>query len=92
MLAGVGVGLCYPPPIQVLMGWFPDKKGVAMGTLVAGFGGGALAFVSAWNALTRHFCRSPTFIGGVDEVTTTTRDGVLFADVGAHGAGGAGEE
>ena len=30
-LAGVGVGLSYTPPIQALMQWFPDKKGLAMG-------------------------------------------------------------
>ena len=29
------------------MQWFPDKKGLAMGTLVAGFGGGVCVCVRA---------------------------------------------
>ena len=90
VLAGAGVGLAYTPPIQALMQWFPDNKGTAMGTLIAGFGSGALAFVPCWNALTRHFAEPPRFLGAVGEVATTSRDGVLYAtaQLGSGEAGG----
>jgi len=48
VIAGSGVGLCYSGPIQVATRWFPDKKGLAVGLTVAGFGGSP--FVSAYIA------------------------------------------
>ena len=80
-LAGTGVGLSYTPPIQALMQWFPDKKGLAMGTLVAGFGGGSLVFIPAVSALMKNFSEMPTYLGTMDSVKTTTENGVLYAQV-----------
>jgi MFS family permease len=48
VIAGAGVGLSYSGPIQVATRWFPDKKGLAVGLTVAGFGGSP--FVSAFIA------------------------------------------
>ena len=48
VIAGLGVGLSYCGPIQVAARWFPDKKGLAVGLTVAGFGGSP--FVSAYIA------------------------------------------
>jgi MFS family permease len=42
---GSGVGLAYGGPIAVAARWFPDKKGLAMGLTLAGFGGSP--FISA---------------------------------------------
>ena len=42
VIAGSGVGLVYGCPIAVGARWFPDKKGLAVGLIVAGFGGSAL--------------------------------------------------
>jgi MFS family permease len=42
LIAGGGVGLCYGCPIAVAARWFPDKKGLAVGLALAGFGGSAL--------------------------------------------------
>ncbi len=42
VIAGGGVGLAYGCPIAVAARWFPDKKGLAVGLTVAGFGGSAL--------------------------------------------------
>ena len=39
VIAGSGVGICYIIPIQAATRWFPDKKGLATGLAVAGFGG-----------------------------------------------------
>ena len=51
VLAGVGYGCSYTPPIQALIEWFPDKRGLASGVVIAGFGSGALFFTPAMNAL-----------------------------------------
>ena len=50
-----------------------------MGTLVAGFGSGALVLVPGFNWLVGKFTTLPTFLGSIDVVETTTRDGVLYA-------------
>lgn len=39
VIAGAGVGLAYGGPIAVAGRWFPDKKGLAVGLTLAGFGG-----------------------------------------------------
>jgi MFS transporter, OFA family, oxalate/formate antiporter len=39
IIAGSGVGLVYGAPIAVATRWFPDRKGLAVGLTVAGFGG-----------------------------------------------------
>ena len=50
-MAGVGYGCAYTPPIQALIEWFPDKRGLASGVVIAGFGSGALFFTPAMNSL-----------------------------------------
>lgn len=42
VIAGSGVGLAYGCPIATAARWFPDKKGLAVGLALAGFGGSAL--------------------------------------------------
>ncbi len=48
VIAGAGVGLAYGGPISTAVKWFPDKKGLAVGLTVAGFGGSP--FVTAYVA------------------------------------------
>ena len=48
MIGGGGVGLAYGGPIAVAARWFPDKKGLAVGLTLAGFGGSP--FISAYVA------------------------------------------
>jgi MFS transporter, OFA family, oxalate/formate antiporter len=42
VIAGSGVGLAYGCPVSLGARWFPDKKGLAVGLMLAGFGGSAL--------------------------------------------------
>lgn len=42
VLGGIGVGITYGVPISVSTRWFPDKKGLAIGLTVLGFGLSAL--------------------------------------------------
>jgi len=44
-IAGIGLGLAYIIPIQVLPKWFPDRPGFATGIAVMGFGGGSAVTV-----------------------------------------------
>jgi len=41
-VAGSGVGLAYGCPVALGARWFPDRKGLAVGLMLAGFGGSAL--------------------------------------------------
>jgi MFS transporter, OFA family, oxalate/formate antiporter len=38
IIAGIGVGMAYGMPLAVVARWFPDKKGIAVGLTVVGFG------------------------------------------------------
>jgi MFS family permease len=41
-LGGVGLGLGYVAPVSTLIRWFPDRRGLASGLAIMGFGGGAM--------------------------------------------------
>ena len=81
ILGGSGVGIGYTPPLQALLEWFPDKKGLASGLCVAGFGSAALLFapVSSW--LMESFATLPTFVGGQDAVSPVVSDGKMFVEL-----------
>lgn len=38
VMTGAGIGIAYGVPLAVVTKWFPDKKGIALGTTVVGFG------------------------------------------------------
>ncbi len=42
VLGGVGLGLGYISPVSTLIKWFPDRRGLATGLAIMGFGGGAM--------------------------------------------------
>lgn len=41
LVSGVGCGLGYISPVSTLVKWFPDRRGMATGLAIMGFGGGA---------------------------------------------------
>lgn len=43
LLSGLGLGIGYISPVSTLVKWFPDRRGLATGMAVLGFGSGALA-------------------------------------------------
>ncbi len=45
IIGGAGVGLVYGGPVSVCTKWFPDRKGLAVGLSLLGFGGSA--FITA---------------------------------------------
>jgi MFS family permease len=42
VLGGCGLGIGYITPVSTLISWFPDRRGMATGMAIMGFGGGAL--------------------------------------------------
>ena len=42
LLGGLGLGMGYVPPVTTLLKWFADRKGLATGMAVSGFGLGAV--------------------------------------------------
>ena len=42
VVGGIGLGLGYISPVSTLIKWFPDRRGLATGMAIMGFGGGAM--------------------------------------------------
>ncbi|MDH1144054.1 OFA family MFS transporter [Pseudomonas mosselii] len=62
VIGGIGLGLGYISPVSTLIKWFPDKRGMATGMAIMGFGGGAMVGAPLATALMGHFS-SPTEVG-----------------------------
>ncbi|APR95406.1 MFS transporter [Pandoraea thiooxydans] len=62
VLGGIGLGLGYVSPVSTLIRWFPDRRGMAAGLAIMGFGGGAMIAAPLSVALMNHF-KSATSIG-----------------------------
>lgn len=64
-VGGIGLGIGYITPVSTLISWFPDRRGMATGLAIMGFGGGALIASPLSDILMRYFA-SPTSTGVVD--------------------------
>jgi len=62
VVGGIGLGIGYISPVSTLIKWFPDRPGLATGTAIMGFGGGALIGAPLAVALMKHYS-TPTFVG-----------------------------
>src|SRR5579863_5798152 len=62
IIGGVGLGLGYISPVSTLIKWFPDRRGMATGMAIMGFGGGAMIGAPLANLLINHF-KTPTDVG-----------------------------
>ena len=62
VIGGVGLGLGYISPVSTLVKWFPDRRGMATGFAIAGFGGGAMIGSPLANILINYF-KTPTDVG-----------------------------
>ncbi len=62
VIGGCGLGLGYISPVSTLIKWFPDRRGMATGLAIMGFGGGALIGTPLADALMRSFA-TPTSVG-----------------------------
>ena len=55
VIGGVGLGLGYISPVSTLIKWFPDRRGMATGMAIMGFGGGAMIGAPLANLLMQSF-------------------------------------
>jgi MFS family permease len=62
VIGGVGLGLGYISPVSTLVKWFPDRRGMATGMAIMGFGGGAMIGAPLANNLINYF-KTPTSVG-----------------------------
>ena len=55
VIGGIGLGLGYISPVSMLIKWFPDRRGMATGMAIMGFGGGAMIGSPLATLLMSHF-------------------------------------
>ncbi|MDH4441723.1 MAG: OFA family MFS transporter [Rhizobium sp.] len=55
VIGGIGLGLGYISPVSTLIKWFPDRRGMATGMAIMGFGGGAMIGAPLANILMTAF-------------------------------------
>ena len=55
VIGGCGLGLGYISPVSTLIKWFPDRRGMATGMAIMGFGGGAMIGSPLADILMRHY-------------------------------------
>jgi MFS family permease len=55
LIGGIGLGLGYISPVSTLIKWFPDRRGMATGMAIMGFGGGAMIGSPLANELMKTF-------------------------------------
>ena len=62
VIGGIGLGLGYISPVSTLIKWFPDRRGMATGMAIMGFGGGAMIGSPMAADLMKYFA-TPTSVG-----------------------------
>jgi MFS family permease len=62
VIGGIGLGLGYISPVSTLIKWFPDRRGLATGLAIMGFGGGAMIGAPLADKLMGYFA-TPTSPG-----------------------------
>lgn len=62
VIGGIGLGLGYISPVSTLVKWFPDRRGMATGMAIMGFGGGAMIGSPLADILMNYF-KTPTSVG-----------------------------
>src|SRR5215468_3258528 len=62
VIGGIGLGLGYISPVSTLVKWFPDRRGMATGMAIMGFGGGAMIGAPLADILINQF-KSATDVG-----------------------------
>src|SRR5476649_2362208 len=62
VIGGIGLGLGYISPVSTLIKWFPDRRGMATGMAIMGFGGGAMIGAPLADKLMKFFA-TPDSVG-----------------------------
>ncbi len=81
VIGGCGLGMGYVSPVSTLIRWFPDRRGMATGMAIMGFGGGAMIGTPMKEFFIRMFYQAPDYLGTASEVSLVTEAGRRFAEV-----------
>ena len=84
VIGGIGLGLGYISPVSTLIKWFPDRRGMATGMAIMGFGGGAMIGAPLADKLIKHFA-TPTSVGVAETFVTMAVIYFVFMICGAMG-------
>ena len=82
VIGGIGLGLGYISPVSTLIKWFPDRRGMATGMAIMGFGGGAM-IGSPLAAMLMTYYATPTSVGVWETFLTMAAIYFVFMMIGA---------
>ena len=82
VIGGIGLGLGYISPVSTLIKWFPDRRGMATGMAIMGFGGGAMIGAPLADRLMK-FYATPTSVGVWETFLTLAAIYFVFMMAGA---------
>ena len=84
VIGGIGLGLGYISPVSTLIKWFPDRRGMATGMAIMGFGGGAMIGSPLAAELMKRFA-TPTDVGVMQTFIVMALVYFVFMMAGAMG-------
>ncbi len=82
VIGGIGLGLGYISPVSTLIKWFPDRRGMATGMAIMGFGGGAMIGSPLAALLMKHYA-TDTSVGVWQTFVTMAVIYFVFMMIGA---------
>lgn len=84
VIGGIGLGLGYISPVSTLIKWFPDRRGMATGMAIMGFGGGAMIGSPLAADLMKYFA-TPDNVGVMQTFVVMASIYFVFMMAGAFG-------
>lgn len=84
VIGGIGLGLGYISPVSTLIKWFPDRRGMATGMAIMGFGGGAMIGAPMADKLMKFFA-TPISVGVWETFLILAAIYFVFMMAGAFG-------
>ncbi len=84
VIGGIGLGLGYISPVSTLIKWFPDRRGMATGMAIMGFGGGAMIGSPLAADLMKYFA-TPESVGVMQTFIVMAFIYFVFMMAGAFG-------
>lgn len=81
VIGGCGLGLGYVSPVSTLIRWFPDRRGMATGIAIMGFGGGAMLGKPMIDGFLEYFYHAPEYLGAADSMELITQGGRRMVEI-----------
>tara|TARA_Y100000590_G_scaffold298939_1_gene337016 strand:- start:8121 stop:9704 length:1584 start_codon:yes stop_codon:yes gene_type:complete len=81
VIGGCGLGLGYVSPVGTLIRWFPDRRGMATGIAIMGFGGGAMIAKFMIEPFIKLYYKAPDYLGNIDAVELITKEGRRLVEI-----------